>query len=425
MSVHADRPASDDDGRATRRHPVSAPPGRVAIAHSRLASGGSEVYVMWGIDALVKAGYDVTLLTFGDVELARLNEWCGTSLTEADFHVRRPRYLRALKPILRATALRENLFQRFCRSIASQFDVLISGYNPCDFGRPAVHLIQDFSWHDVLRGELDQLPAEGSRLVHRKGLLRTAYVSFAALLGDPSGRDLLDGHDLFVANSRWTSEISRERCGFSRQRVIYPPVVFRSEPLPPAGRDEGFVILGRVGPEKRIEQAIEIIERLRDMGHGVRLHIVGDIEVGTPYGSMIEKLVRSKAPWVVAEGRRVGADKERALMQHRYAIHARQGEAFGIAVAELVKAGCITFVPAIGGPAEIVGAPELCWSTTDDAVRAIDQVLRDPDRQTRLRRHLADRGTLFGIERFRGEFLGAVEQFMAPDRALRGSACMA
>lgn len=391
--------------------------GKVAIAHSRLGWGGSEVYVMWGIDALVNAGCDVTLLTLGDVELARLNGWCGTSLSNGDFHVRRPGYLPVLMPVLHAAAVRDNLFQRFCRSIAHEFDVLISGYNPCDFGQPAVHLVQDFSWHEGLRDELDQPPADGSWRVHRKGALRAAYLRTAGLLGAPSGRNLLDGRDLFVVNSRWVSDVTRQRCGFSQQCVVYPPVVFRSEPLPDAGRDDGFVILGRVGPEKRIEQAIEIIERLRTMGHRLRLHIVGDIEVGTPYGNMIATLVRARSSWVIAEGRKLGTDKERSLMQHRYGIHARAGEAFGIGVAELVKAGCIPFVPATGGPAEIVGTPELCWSTTDDAVRAIDQVLRDPGRRSRLRRHLADRGALFGIQRFQGEFVRAIEQFAARSAA--------
>lgn len=43
----------------------------------------------------------------------------------------RPAYLRALRPVLGAAAVRDSLLQRFCRSIADQFDVLVSGYNPC------------------------------------------------------------------------------------------------------------------------------------------------------------------------------------------------------------------------------------------------------------------------------------------------------
>ncbi|HWI80380.1 glycosyltransferase family 4 protein [Ramlibacter sp.] len=391
---------------------------KVAIAHARLGWGGSEVYVMWGIDALVKAGYEVTLLTLGDVELTELNAWCGTSLRNGDFHVRRPGYVPALTPLLRAAAVRDSLFQRFCRSVAGEFDVLISGYNPCDFGQPAVHLVQDFSWHQGLRDEFDAPPADGSWRIHRKGPLRAAYLGLAGLLAAPSGRNLLAGRDLFVANSRWVADLARERCGFCNQRVVYPPVVFRSEPLPDAGRDDGFVILGRVGAEKRIEQAIEIIGRLRGMGHAVRLHIVGDLAAGTPYGDKIGTLVGARSTWVIAEGRQVGVEKEWTLMRHRYAIHARPGEAFGIGVAELVKAGCIPFVPALGGPAEIVGAPELCWSGIDDAVRAIDRVLQDPVRQTRLRRHLAERAALFGIDRFQREFLRAIEHFAAQSTPL-------
>jgi len=38
----------------------------------------------------------------------------------------------------------------------------------------------------------------------------------------------------------------------------------------------------------------------------------------------------------------------------RYGIHGAEGEGFGIAIAEMVKAGCVTFAPAVGGPAEIL-----------------------------------------------------------------------
>ncbi|WP_332816238.1 glycosyltransferase family 4 protein [Ramlibacter sp.] len=382
------------------------------MAFVNLGWGGAEIYAVWGIDALVKAGYDVTLLTLGDVDLATLNRWCGTSLRPSDIQVCRPPYGPALFPLLRGAALRAGLFQRFCRRVAGQFDLLISGYNPCDFGRPAVHLMQDFAWNEELREELDPAPREGSRRIHRPGRLRTAYLRLAAWLSKPSGRNLLEGRDLFLTNSQWLANVFERRFGLTWQRVVYPPVVFNSQPLPHSQRDDGFVILGRVDHEKRIEQAIEIIGRVRELGHDVRLHIVGAIDESTPYGAKITAQVRALAGWVVPEGRRVGVEKERILVRHRYAIHARPGEAFGIGVAELVKAGCIPFVPACGGPAEIVGLPELCWSTIDEAVRRIDRVLRDPQLQASLRRQLAQRGGCFGVDTFHREFLAQIEHFV-------------
>ena len=50
-------------------------------------------------------------------------------------------------------------------------------------------------------------------------------------------------------------------------------------------------------------------------------------------------------------------DEVRALMAtHRYGIHGMREEHFGMAPAELARAGCIVWVPRGGGQMEIVGA---------------------------------------------------------------------
>ena len=81
------------------------------------------------------------------------------------------------------------------------------------------------------------------------------------------------------------------------------------------------------------------------------------------------------------EGPRAGKEKEKLLTGHRFAVHGRREEAFGIAVAEIVKAGCVTFVPDEGGPPEIVGDAALCYADTADAVQKIDAVLRSDTEQ--------------------------------------------
>ena len=65
----------------------------------------------------------------------------------------------------------------------------------------------------------------------------------------------------------------------------------------------------------------------------------------------------------------------RSLTGCRYGIHGREGEAFGIGVAEMVKAGCITFAPAEGGPAEILAHQALLYENDADAVEKISAVL--------------------------------------------------
>ena len=74
------------------------------------------------------------------------------------------------------------------------------------------------------------------------------------------------------------------------------------------------------------------------------------------------------------------------MATHRYGIHGMREEHFGMAPAELARAGCIVWVPQGGGQMEIVGhEPALMFSTDSEAVEKIVATLGDPGRAARLR----------------------------------------
>jgi len=363
-----------------------------------MGRGGSEAATLWAIDAL-KDGYDVSLITAGDVDLAGLNAYYGTHLQPSDFDVSRP-WLPAL--FLRngsASALRGALHQRYCRKVANQFDVLISAYNPCDFGRPAIHRIADFGWDRKIRDKYDAAPPEAKGLIHRDNLIRKAYLGVSKALRKPSGRNVFAGEDIILANSQWTAGIIRGKHPHAEVQIVYPPAAGEFPPVPWERREAGFVCLGRVAHEKRVENIIGILSRVRSLGHNVHLHIIGGRD-HTPYGDMIERLCMENAAWATMEGQKAGAEKEKFLTGHRFALHACRREAFGIAVAEMVKAGCVTFVPDEGGPPEIVGDARLCYRDADDAVRKIDAVLRSEPLGRELHEMMLRRGALFGVQAY-------------------------
>jgi len=69
-------------------------------------------------------------------------------------------------------------------------------------------------------------------------------------------------------------------------------------------------------------------------------------------------------------------------------------------VAEMARAGCLAFVPAAGGPAEIVAEPRLVFDDLEEAVEKIVSVLEDPSGQEALSRALVERGAQYGAEHF-------------------------
>lgn len=366
---------------------------KVVIGHPKLGFGGSESTVMWLIEAL-KRDFDVTVMTTGGWDLVELNRYYGTQVGENDVKVR-------IAPIpfpvrnLSAAALRGACYQRFARQIAGEYDVRISAYNPTDWGLPAVHFIADFSWHREIRERLHP-PSPG--FIYRKSPLRRAYLKIAKAYERPSGRDVLRD-DLVIANSQWTAALIKQFCGVDCAAVVYPSVWTEFPEVPWEQKEQAFAMIGRIAPEKQVEQAIAILEAVRQRGHAIRLHLCGQIEDNL-YGRRIARLCQKRADWIIPEGRVSGANKAQILAQCRFGIQTCGAEGFGISVAEMVKAGAIVFAPNDGGQAETLQHPDLLFSNINEAIEKILPVLENPSLQSALRTHLTHQAQRFSSQSF-------------------------
>jgi len=364
---------------------------------------------MWALQAL-KDEYDVSLITTGAVDLEALNQFYGTSLRPDDLKIRSAQLPFFVRFINGGDALRGAYYQRFCKEIATEFDALISSYNLLDFGVPAIHCIADFCWDEGIRKGLHPPPSGMRGLFHRDSPYRSAYTKVVRSILNPSGRNLFGGDDLILANSKWTACVIAEK--YKKEvPVLYPPVVDDFPAVSSTDRENGFVCVGRIAPEKRIESIIDILRLVRGRGHDIHLHIIGS--AGDPsYGRTIDEICRNERDWIEFEGLRVGVEKKVLLSQHRFGIHACHGEAFGIGVAEMVKAGCVTFVPDSGGQVEIVNHPSLVYVSIDDAVEKIAAVLRNGKKQMELADHLLEQAKLFSAENFMKQIRVVVDDFL-------------
>lgn len=379
---------------------------KVAIGHPWLGFGGSEIVLMWLVEAL-KSEYDITIITTGGWNLDALNAFCGTRVTEDEVTVR-------IAPVPRpvrnqsAAAFRGACFQRFARQIACEYDIRISAYNPTDWGMPAVHFIADFSWQQQIRERFDP-PTPG--FVYRDSPLRKAYLRLAASYAQPSSRDIVR-EDTLIANSFWSARLIKEYYGVECKAVVYPAVPSEFPEVAWEEKEQAFVMIGRIAPEKKIEQAISILESVRAIGHAIRLHLCGEI-LDDAYGRRIARLCEQHAEWIIPEGRVSGVKKVEILSQSRFGIQMRAAEPFGISVAEMVKAGAIVFAPNDGGQAEILDHPDLLFADACDSVKKIVAVLTHRDRQNQLRKHLAQQMLLFGASSFAEGARKCVADFLA------------
>jgi glycosyltransferase involved in cell wall biosynthesis len=371
---------------------------------------------MWAIEAL-KDEHDVALVTGGGVDLKCLNAFCGTSLGSDDFRVLRPStplWLRLVRKTVKPGALGGVLYERLCRNIVRQFDVLISAKNFCDCGVPAIHCIAHFFWDEEFRRSVHTSPSGVAKVVQESSILGRLYCGLTRTLHRPSGRDVFAGDDLILANSQWTADRLRAKYGVCAY-VLYPPVTGQFPNIPWEQRENGFVCLSRIDPVKRIERIVEILDNVRRHNPDVHLHIIGWIGDDV-YGRAVASLCRTYSTWVIPEGELVGSAKLRLLASHRFGIHACDGEAFGIAVAEMVKAGCVTFVADSGGPVEIVNHPLLTYRDVNDAAGRIRSVMNNETLRNDLRAHLARQGERFSAEVFMAGLRDAVTFFLNKKR---------
>jgi glycosyltransferase involved in cell wall biosynthesis len=381
---------------------------KVGIVHPRLGSGGSEARALWALQAL-KRDYDVTLITAGEVDVGRLNQYYGTRLSPQEFSIREVPMPLGLQGTSKFAGLRGAFFQRYLKRVSREFDVMISAYNPCNFGVPGIQCIADFSFIPEWRFALHPALQDHKRWWYADSPLRRAYLGLCNLISTSDSPRF--EQDIVVANSNWSAARLRERLGIEA-RMLYPPVAGDFPTAPDEEKENGFVCLGRVVPEKRVAEMIQILEKVRRRGRDIHLHILGAFE-GREHERELRKVIGNRREWVFFEGTVFGQKKKDLLARHRFGIHGCKSEAFGIAVAEMVKAGCIVFVPDGGGQTEIANHPDLLYPDDEAAVEQIDAVLRNPGKQKVLRQHLQDGAWRFSTDIFQQGILDLTREFLA------------
>lgn len=358
----------------------------------------------WLLQAL-RDEHALTVLTWEPIALDAINPYFGTSLRPTDFTVLAvPRRLRAAADRLPfpASTLKASVLRRRAKQVRGDFDLAMSASNETDLGPPGIQYIHYPVWHAAPQ------PAD-LRWYHRRSALGL-YERIWSLVSPFDDRAMRA--NLTLVNSAWTGNIVSRLHGIP-VRVVYPPApgTFPDEPW--SERDDGFVCLGRVSPEKEIERVIEVVGRVRAARPEAHLHIVGSDDHAA-YARRVRELARRAGSWVTVEGTLPIDAVERLVSTHRYLIHGMREEHFGMSVAQALRAGCIPFVPDGGGQVEVVGEePELRYRSTDDAVDKIVAMMADGGRQAEVRARLAARAARFSPERFMQDIRAVVAEALS------------
>ena len=367
--------------------------------------GGGNGVAAWVLQALMRE-HPVTILSWQPVEIAPINRFFGTHLEPGDFQtVEVPdRWRRMIDRLpVPATLLKLSLLMRYTRKVSADFDLLFGVHNESDFGRRGIQYVH---YPTYVRPR----PAVDLRWYHtpRSGL--RAYYWLADTIAGLSHHGLT--RNLTLVNSNWTGEHVRHFLGVDT-RTLYPPIVDPAPGLPWSERRSDFLAVGRISPEKEYERIMQILSRVRRHVPDVRLTIIGTRErhaIG--YMNRLITLAESLGPWITFSQNITRDEVRRLMASHRYGIHGMREEHFGMAPAELARAGAIVWVPRGGGQREIVDhEPALMYASDDEAVDSILAVMSNAAEQERLRERLRVSSDRFSTDRFVQHVRDIVREF--------------
>lgn len=284
------------------------------------------------------------------------------------------------------------------KRLAKEADFCISTANVMDFGKPGHHfiyLLSQFGGHAFYDHLMQTKGRTGLRRRFRRLCTALGENVIKPLFGiRPLKKILADRRERVYPTSRYVEGIVRSFYGPFNSKVFYPPTVFEFTRTDVVRDPLSVIYVGRIFPPKRITDIIEIVARARELsGLDLTLRIAGKL-TPIPYVETLKRLAEER-PWLSLVGPVYGKEKEEFMLSAAYALHAEKDEAFGIAIAEYLKAGNIPLVPDTGGPLEIVDNPSLVFHTNEDAAQTLVKLLSDTAFREDLRRHCAERAEIF------------------------------
>lgn len=372
---------------------------------------GAESVCVNILDAL-QGEYELTLLTLSPFDIDAANEQFGTNVARS-LTIRTPRHIRNLADFW--TGVLNTLFGRtgayprlhaallswHARQNCSEYDLVISTWNEANFGHRSIVYVHSPAFN--LR-----------RTPEPHGISGTKSEAFDYLLSRLAGfpESELDS-DLVATNSSWTRNLIETV--YDRQGMVIPPPVLTDgiKRRPWSERECGFVTVGRIAPDKRTKKCIEIVDDVHDEIPDAHLHLIGPgSDVEAEYVEDVREMAQSRG-YVLYEGQVSRERLTKLLASHRYGLHGKENEHFGISVAEFVAAGMLPFVAPGGGQAELVNDQSaLTYDSRADAVDKIVAAMHGDRDPIALRDTLPDIETEYGQERFQSEITRQVQQLL-------------
>jgi glycosyltransferase involved in cell wall biosynthesis len=196
-----------------------------------------------------------------------------------------------------------------------------------------------------------------------------------------------------ITNSEFSRRAIVNAFGMNNIYILSPPIdieTFRNVASMSNGDDERndiVLVISRIAPHKKIENAIKLAKILKDNKIGKGMKIVGNLyDYFFDYYSALKHMVLDLGltDYITFE---INASLDKLLSiirESRVYFHPMVGDHFGMAVVEAMAAGLIPVVPNEGGPTEFVPR-EYQFNTIEQAAEIITYVFNHLPKTERIK----------------------------------------
>jgi glycosyltransferase involved in cell wall biosynthesis len=196
-----------------------------------------------------------------------------------------------------------------------------------------------------------------------------------------------------ITNSEFSHRAIVNAFGLDNIYILSPPIdieTFRNVALMANGDDERndiILVISRIAPHKKIENAIKLAKILKDNNIGKGMKIVGNLYYYYfDYYSELKQIVLGLGltDYITFE---INASLDKLLSiirESRVYFHPMVGEHFGMAVLEAIAAGLIPVVPNEGGLTEFV-PQQYQFNTIEQAAKIIMYVFNHLPKTERIK----------------------------------------
>lgn len=398
---------------------------RAKIIHLDLnPCGGAEHLALVTLKSLIEMGYQVDLAVAKTPDVARIAKSFGEGVYKIFDNI----YTMALEPLslvedkysgnIIVRHIDDKDFRDYHVTINTHADILpyfmpsLRHYvTYCHFPAAAVHIRNhDTNYLNTLQemSVLDGVLEDDEEIW--KGLMRYYF--------------LMLRESLIITNSRFskiaiTKELQSSREDYKKIPTIIPPPVSVSEIsktiVSQQSRDDIILVLSRIHPSKKIENAVEMARILKKRSIGKGMIIAGNLTSDDLcqkyYASLMAMTENYRLSDYVTFLPSVHFRELRQLLQKAKAyFHPMQGEPFGISVVEAMAAGTIPIVPNIGGMTEFV-PKEYHFTLIEEAADKIQAAMNAPDSE---RKRISAFAKAFSTEKYERQFKLFMNQNVLP-----------